>query len=440
MRSVNPFVFLILLITVTLLDNAIAHEDVERTAEDDNIQARLFAADASNGDVVAVDIPYGETITRLSTPPYMIYLALGGNNQYLYAMRGRNTDRDWVTVIETGFTPGDDTIRPPNIARSFVGNVPDGVQHGHTATVRGKDAIIMEGDAELVIFDDPDFSGFGEISVRRFPLSVVDHFHFLEAGEHLYIGHLGHGYVQVLSSRTGAEVARIEGCPVLHGKTAERISGRLFFGCQPYVMVVGTTGAEAHTAVARIPYPNDQRIGNFYDGKDQIIWGYTEGALPMIYRLDAGREPFEFDTVKVPRSVRQGTSADGSFLFILTYDGRLEIRDGGTGQLLHTLKVSGPFADDIEEKIDRAVMPDIKTWSDHAFISLPHEGRIVEIDLPAGKIARYIDTGGEPTRLTIASAKPHRGSDHDSDHQHNNNHQHTDEHDHVHDDDPERQE
>ena len=200
MRSVNPFVFLILLITVMLPDNASAHEDVERTAEGDNIQARLFAADASNGDVVAVDIPYGEEITRLSTPPYMIYLALGGNNRYIYAMRGRNTDRDWVTVIETGFTPGDDTIRPPNIARSFVGNVPDGVQHGHTATVKGKDAIIMEGDAELVIFDDPDFSGFGEISVRRFPLSVVDHFHFLEAGDHLYIGHLGHGYVQVLST------------------------------------------------------------------------------------------------------------------------------------------------------------------------------------------------------------------------------------------------
>jgi len=410
--------------------SALAHEDVERTAEDAQILARLFTADAANGDVVAVDLPGGETMLRLSTPPYMIYLALGGNGRYVYAMRGRNTDRDWVTVVETGFTPGVDTVRPPNIARSFVGNVPDGVQHGHTATVNGKDAIIMEGDAELIIFDDPDFSGFGEISVRRFQLSAVDHFHFLEAGNHLYIGHLGHGYVQVLNSQTGAEVARIEGCPVLHGKTAERISGRLFFGCQPYVLVVGTTGDETNTAVARIPYPNDQRVGNFYDGKGQVVWGYTEGALPMIYRLDAGQEPLAFDTLEVPRSVRQGTSADGNYLFILTYDGHLEIRDGGSGKIIHSLKVSGPFADDIEEKIDRAVMPDIKTWRDHAFISLPHEGRIVEIDAPAGKIVRYLDTGGEPTRVTIVSADEHGHSDNIAEHQHDDDHEHDADHEH----------
>ena len=430
MRAANPFMFMKFLIALAIFGNALAHEGVERAAENDNIQARLFTADAANGDVVAVDLPGGETMMRLSTPPYMIYLAQGGNGQYVYAMRGRNTDRDWVTVIETGFTPGIDTVRPPNIARSFVGNVPDGVQHGHTATVKGKDAIIMEGDAELIIFDNPDFSGFGEISVRRFPLSAVDHLHFLEAGDHLYIGHLGHGYVQVLNSQTGAEVARIEGCPVLHGKTAERISGRLFFGCQPHVLVVGTSGEETHQVVARIRYPNNQRVGNFYDGKGQVIWGYTEGALPMIYRLDAGREPLAFDTLEVPRSVRQGTSADGEFLFILTYDGTLEVRDGGGGGIIHSLKVSGPFAADIEEKIDRAVMPDIKTWRDHAFISLPHEGRIVEIDVPAGEIVRYIATGGEPTRVTIVSTDDHGHSDHDTESQHDKDHANNANHEH----------
>jgi hypothetical protein len=399
---------------------AFAHTDVEVTAEEKRIDARLFTADASNGEVVAVDLPGGEVVARLATPPHMIYLAIGANRNYVYALRGKNSDRDYVTVIDTGFEPGSEQVRSPFIARSFVGNIPDGVQQGFTATVRGKDAIIMEGDAELLIFQDADFGGFGEVSVKRFPLSTVDHYAFLDAGDYIYIGHLGHGYVQVLDSDTGEEVARIEGCPVLHGKAKDRVSGRLFYGCQPFVLVVGTRGDEIHKVVARIPYPEEQRIGNFYIGKDQVIWGYNEGVLPMIYRLDAGEEPLAFDVLPVEKSVRQGTSADGNYLFILTYAGMLEIRDGATGEVLHRLEVSGPFDPDIEEKIDRAVMPDFQTFRDHVFLSLPHEGRVAEIDPAAGKIVRYIETGGEPTRLAIAFAETHDHDDEHDEHDHEN--------------------
>ena len=44
-------------------------------------------------------------------------------------MRGTGRDRDWVTVIDTGFTEHSDQIKSPYIARSFFGNGPDGVQH-----------------------------------------------------------------------------------------------------------------------------------------------------------------------------------------------------------------------------------------------------------------------------------------------------------------------
>ena len=116
-----------IVLTVGFSENVIAHEDVERVAElRESGGARLFSADAANGDVIAVDLPEGEVIARLSTPPFMIYLALGKNKRNLYAMRGTGTDRDWVTVIDTGFTENGDEVKPPHIARSFVGNVPNG--------------------------------------------------------------------------------------------------------------------------------------------------------------------------------------------------------------------------------------------------------------------------------------------------------------------------
>ncbi|MEC7804198.1 MAG: hypothetical protein VX533_05065 [Pseudomonadota bacterium] len=405
MRKAAIFLLSIAL-SIEFAGNAVAHEDAETLVEPhENSGARLFTADAANGDIIAVNLPEGKVIARLSTPPYIIYLALGKNKKNLYAMRGTGRDRDWVTVIDTGFTEHSDEVKPPYIARSFVGNVPDGVQHGHTASVRGKDAIIMEGDGELIIFDKAEFSGFGEVSVRRFPLASVDHYAFVDAGDYLYIGYLGRGMVQVLDSDTGNEVTRITGCPILHGKTKDPTSGRVFFGCQRHAIAIGTKGDEAHKVVARIEYPDEQRVGNFHNGKDQVIWGYTEDGVPKIHRLDAGKEPYRFDVLPIERSIRQGTSEDGEYLFVLTFAGVFEIRDGGTGELLHSMQVSGPFPPDLKEKVDRAVNPDIKTWGDHVYVSLPHEGRILDVDLATGTIYRYLDTDGEPTRLIIVSGE-----------------------------------
>jgi hypothetical protein len=171
------------------------------------------------------------------------------------------------------------------------------------------------------------------------------------------------------------------------------------------VMVIGSRGGEMNRVVARIPYPEQQRVGAFIQGSGRILWGYTEGILPIIYRLDTAVEPYQFDVVTLDASIRQWATAGGEYFLSLTRGGVLQIRDGGTGEVLRTAALYKPFTDDYHEHVDKAILPDIKSRDDKAYVSLPHEGRIAIVNLKTAEIERYLDVGGEPTRIVFVEAK-----------------------------------
>jgi hypothetical protein len=54
--------------------------------------------------------------------------------------------------------------------------------------------------------------------------------------------------------------------------------------------------------------------------------------------------------------------------------------------------------------VDKALLPDIRFLGDLVYISLPHEGRIAELQLPSGEVLRYIEVGGQPTRMVAVPA------------------------------------
>lgn len=397
----HPFkIGLITALTIVLAPSpALVHGPVERKADIADTALRLFTADAANGEVVVVDMPKGDVIARLSTPPYIMSLGFSRDYEHLFAMRGRSTDRDMVTVISTGYFSGSDAPRLPYVARTLPAETPGGIREDHVATVGGKDAIFMEGSAEIVVLENQNFTGFDEIGVRRYDLAGPDHYHYLEAGEFLYIGHLAQGMLQILSRKTGEEVSRLDRCPVLHGMIKDEESGRLFFACATNVMVVGTQGDEINKDVARIPYHDKQRIGAFLKGTKGIYWGFTEGTLPQLHRLDVAEQPYKFTSLPVESSVRQAVSPDGQYLLSLSRAGKLEIRNGNTGELFKTITVALPFGKDFHEHVDKAVLPDIVVSEGHAYVTLPHQGYIVEVDLETAEIVSEINVGGEPTRL-----------------------------------------
>ena len=399
----NTLLALALLLPLT----ALAHGPVPRTPEGTPVEARLFVADSANGQVAVVDLPGGEVIGRLGTPPFILSFGLGGDQRHVYAMRGRNTERDTVTVIDTGIDCDRGLASFPTIVRTFAGRAPGGVRNGYVATVGGQDAILNEEIGEILVLGNAaaaaDFGSLDEVQTRSIPTSAPDHYHYLEAAGKLYVGHLAKGYVQVLDSMTGAEISRVGPCPVLHGMASDEASGRLFFACMQDVIVVGTRDDEAEQLLARIPYPDRQRAAVFIQGRGRVLWGSTEGANPAILRLDPGREPYRFQSIPVNAAIQRDTTQDGRYLLLYTRDGQLEIRDGRSGRLRRTVTISAPFDSEYHEHVDKALLPDIRTLGQVAYITIPPEGVIVEVDIRRGRVLRRIEVGGEPTRLLIVS-------------------------------------
>ena len=396
-RSLTPAMVLCLLPHIIW-----AHGAVDRASEAYGTAARLFTADASNGELVVVDLPTDRVAARIATPPHIMSLAISTDARHVFVMRGRDTERDMVTVVNTGVRADSGVVEAPFVARTIPAASPGPGDENRVITVAGRDAQLMEGTATLLVFEDDAFSSLGAVGARRYDLAAPDHYFYLEVDDRLYIGFLRGGFVQVLDRETGEELARVEGCRMLHGKAYDENSGHLFYACMEDTMVVGTRDDETNREVARIGYPEKQRVGAFLHGKDSILWGYTEGTLPMLYRLDTGVRPYRFTTLPIGESIRQGTTRDGALLLILDRSGTFEIRDGGSGDVVHSVRVSGPFEGGYHEHVDKAILPDIKTLDGRAYVSLPHEGRIAVVTLDNGVVERFIDIGGEPTRIVLA--------------------------------------
>jgi hypothetical protein len=382
-----------ILFAVGALPLASAHGPVDRAADLTPVEARLFVADNQDGSVLVVDLPAADKVLRLATPPFIISVGRPANSPYVFALRGRSTDRDFVTVIDSGFEPGGNA-RTPYIARSFVAGT----------SIGGQPALFMDDDGELLVFGSDAFSGLGEIPVRRYKLAGPDHLHMVESGDYFYVGHLMKGLLQIVDKETGEEIQRIEGCPILYGATQDEATGRLFFSCQKHVLVVGSRGDELNKELGRIPYPGSQRIGPFLHGRDRVLWGYTESAQSELQRLDLTTEPYVIEALTVDASIQQNTSPDGEYLLVYSRSGMLDIRHGGTGELIRQVQVSKAFDQAYHEHVDKALLPDIRFLGDRVFISLPHEGRIAEVQLQSGEVTRSIDVGGQPTRMVAVSA------------------------------------
>jgi hypothetical protein len=425
--------------------NASLHGGVERISETFEADVRMFVADASNGDVAVVDLPRHEVVERISTPAYVMILGLTDDGRHCFAMRGRDTDRDYVTIIHTGYDPTSLDLRLPFVTRTFVGNSPGGTHGGHMATVGGNTSLNNELIGEMMIFQGPiPDNGLAALPTRTIRLAQPDHYHGYDVNGRLYVAHLRGGFIQVLDPNTGLELDRIPGCPRVHGTALDETTGRLFFGCSNHTMVVGTQVDEQTQVVARIPYPReDQRVGSYLKGTNGIFWGSTEGALPAIYKLDTLTEPYQFEEVPVDVSLRRATSDDGAFLLTLTPDGAFQIRDGETGDLIHSVPVAAEFPD-LHETVGKAINPDIETLNNIAYVSIPHEGRIAEVDLLQGILLHNITIGGEPVRMVLLDVSTTNSTTTTSyvesdDHGHDHDHGHGDDaeadhgHDHGHD-------
>ena len=101
-------------------DYGLTHGGVTRASLLKDTDIRLFIADNMDSTVVTVDFPSGEIINRVTVPPSIMILAESNTKKYIYAMRGRDTDQDSVSILSTGFDSKTNSFRPPHLILSLI--------------------------------------------------------------------------------------------------------------------------------------------------------------------------------------------------------------------------------------------------------------------------------------------------------------------------------
>ncbi len=368
----------------------LAHAPVPERPEVYTPLARLFVVDNASPEaaqVLALDLPEGKVVARLGLPPRVMSLGALPSGRYLVATRGRDTDRQWVSVIYTGKEEGG--WRRPVVAKSLLlGRGMGGFEGQSLAQLWGLPFLVAKREGVLFRFPEEALAPNAPFQAETLSLGQPDHYHFLELdGERVAVGYLRQGRVRVLDRK--GQVLGEAACPVLHGEAHH--GDRIFWACARDVLVMDHRGQE----VQRLAYPLKERIGAFLKGQG-AYFGYSD-RVTHLQRLD----PAGPSLTPIPLGghlVR--AKGYGEVLLVLLEEGILQVRSGEDGRLLRQVRVDRGFPE-MDEDVGGAILPDIARLEERAYVSLPHRGLVAEVDWKGGRLLRYLRTGGMPTRMVL---------------------------------------
>ena len=380
-----------LILTVTNMVKA--HGEASRRVEVWPGGARLFAADNSGAEVVVIDLPDGKVTARITVPPKVMAMGRTEDGAYVVTTRGRDTDRDFVTVISSGVEA--DGMHRPYVAKTLlIGKGMGGIHADHVDTLWGKPFLVSDEEARLFVFDQKAFAPEAAFAPEVISLNIPDHYDFTKLGQDVWACSLRRGIVRLIDQQ-GKDVVTFP-CTRFHGNAADPETSRAFFACAEGVLAV-----EQQKEKARIAYPTSERIGHFMDG-DGVLIGSSEKVqnLQLLDPKNLTLKPVPLGSMLMARTM----SADKKHIFVLLQNGNLEVRNGHTGDLIRSIIVSTPFPA-MDEDVTGALMPSIAAWENRAYVSLPQSGIIAEVEWLEGKLLRSLTIGGAPSRLVLIEGK-----------------------------------
>ena len=303
----------------------------------------------------------------------------------------------------------------------------------HFSRHSGWTAIFHDGSGRIALFEEHDL----EEELNEYePV-------WLEAGLQHGAGiALGEGYVMVTSNNPdypsvagtsslplGAEVWTLDGevvfdeasraCPGLHGEAAN--AHGVAFGCVGGVLFIeGHDGEYEYEFVDNPADMNEAaRIGTLW-GHDDVEYFFGSASYRQegasfnggFWRIDA--EGGEMSLVLPPTDEKRVRSAafdgHGEELFVLTYDGVLNVIHPEEGEVEETYQ--------LVEAFDGDTSPSFIVVGEMLYLSDRVGGRIIEFSLAEGEIEREWAIGGEPRSLAFVglgveeSEGDHVGHDH----------------------------
>lgn len=389
---------------------AAAHEPTDPSQESWHVHERLLVSDSATGDIVVVDD--GRVRDRLSTPAAPISLARSADGTLAFAFRGRATETQHVSVIDTGYDTADGHAHLPYVARTWVARSAGGVTDGRLPEAAGRIGVALEGEGRLQWLDPAGLSGLGDADAGQLDLGKPGHYSLVVATRAggspvLHVGNI-RGTSQVLDATSGEVLSTATGtCPALHGALLSADGERVLYACANGLRVVPADPASGDQSF--VPNPSGVRSAALRHGRGSIVWGNTEGAQKVLQRIDTTAAVPTLTEVAVgrrnhPRTVLAvDAAADGSRLYVLTHQGYLQVRDGGTGRLLRERRVMKRVSTTLDETTAVATLPDLAIGDENVYVSVPHQQRIVRVDTDLEGGSYILKLGGGPTRMVLLS-------------------------------------
>ena len=216
-------------------------------------------------------------------------------------------------------------------------------------------------------------------------------------------------------------------CPALHGEASN--AHGVVFGCAGGVLFINAHfGEYEHSFIENPPGMNSAaRIGTLWGHHDsEYVFGSASYRNEEGTRLNGGlwridTEAGQMSLVLPPtaeKTVRSGAfDAHGEELFVLTYDGVLNVIHAEDGEIEETYE--------LVEAFDATTSPSFIVVGELLYLSDQVGGRIIEFSLAEGEIERTWPINGQPRSLAFVGLGL---EDHEDEHAHEDEHEDEDDH------------
>lgn len=384
---------------------------------------RLVVSDASSRALVVLDLASGDVLGRFDGPSAGGAVhALDGERYVLVTYR----DADLVSVVRTGLRVVDHGDHQDLLQESpyVVATFGSGLAPVHVFA-RGNDvAVFNDGDGTVALLDQRLFGA--SLSYEAVTVTQPDHGAVVMLHDHLVVGYLRLGRVDVYSRSGGEPVASFEGCPGLHGQAV--IGATALFGCQDGALMIEEQGGVF--SATKIENPTGAvegaRVSTVAAHRDGSAFVGNLGSGLLLVSLDG-----DVRSVRLPAVPVDMAFADAERLLVLTDDGRLHRLDVSDGEITGSV----PVVHAIEAGQTRprlAVAPS----GAYAYVTDPGHRSVEEVDVDHFEVERSVAVPVVPGSLVVAGSSGATIHDHGEGEEdgegHDDDHDDGDDHDHDH--------
>lgn len=370
-----------------------AHRD---TAAPDPHEADTRVALTYDGGVIVLDGDTLDTVGEAELDGFLRVNGAGDHDGHVFV-----TAEDGFHVLDTGLASGE---------VAFTGEVFEAVAAGHATPHAGRTALFDDGTGEVRVFDT-DAVGTGTLpAFDTITSEAAHHGVALELSDGTVLSTIGtseaRSGVRHLAA-DGAELARNEQCPGVHGEGA--LKGEVvMFGCEDGVLLFrdgAFTKLDApdefgRTGNAYVTDTSAVAVGDYKTDPDQE--GYF---LSQLVLVDTAADTLS--VVELPDGVEYtwrgvGRSAHDDIV-VLGADGSLTVLDE-TGEVQDSWSVIDAWESPAEWQ---DAHPGLRVVGDIAYVTEPSKNRVLAVDLRSGEIAAEATLDVVPNEFVVVGAAGH---------------------------------